>query len=129
MEVSADTVVSGMEIAEVPESINGSGCLGLKLQIPDGTDVITTGTYGFVRNPLPSPVSLMFSDWILRTKKSLRRFLRRPPASDTRALGVVRNSPSNYPVGKEVGLTTKKQRVCPLLSLINHLTLRIGEIL
>jgi hypothetical protein len=120
VKVSADTIISGMEVSETLESLNGSGCLGLRLRMPDGKEAITTVTHGFVRNPRPSRVVSMFSDWILWTKSALRRFLRQPPPSDTCALGVVRNSQTNSPIGKEVWLATEKKRVSPLSFFFPH---------
>ncbi|CAG7990198.1 unnamed protein product [Penicillium nalgiovense] len=112
--ISADTVASGMEVSETPESPNGSGCLGLRLRMPDGKEAITTVTHGFVRNPRASRVVSMFSDWILWTKSALQRFLRQSPLSDTCALGVVENSQTNSPIDKEVWLATEKKRASPI---------------
>ncbi|KAJ5585423.1 uncharacterized protein N7459_005223 [Penicillium hispanicum] len=111
LEVNADTVISGMEVSETPESLHGSGCLGLRLRMPDGTEAITTVTHGFVRNPQSSRVVSLFSDYIARAKSALQRLIHRPPPPDTLALGVARNSPANSPIGKEVWLATEKQRI------------------
>ncbi|KAJ5690359.1 hypothetical protein N7462_004751 [Penicillium macrosclerotiorum] len=108
VKVSSDTIASGMEASETPKSLNGSGCLGLKLRMPDGKEVVTTVTHGFVRNPRPSRVVSMFSDWISWTKSALRRFVRK---SDACALGVARKSQTNSPIGKEVWLATEKKRI------------------
>lgn len=120
MKISADTIASGMEVSETPESLNGSGCLGLRLRMPDGKEAITTVTHGFVRNPRPSRVVSMFSDWILWTKSALQRFLRQSPLSDTCALGVVENSQTDSPIGKEVWLATGKKRASPLPFFFTH---------
>ncbi|KAJ9485749.1 hypothetical protein VN97_g7602 [Penicillium thymicola] len=79
--------------------------------MPDGKEAITTMTHGFVRNPRPSRMVLMFCDWILWTKSALRRFVRQRPLSDTCALREARNSQTNSPIGKEVWLTTEKKRI------------------
>ncbi|KAJ5472944.1 hypothetical protein N7530_006945, partial [Penicillium desertorum] len=102
VKVRADTIVS--------ESLNGSGCLGLRLRMPDGKEAITTMTHGFVSSPRPSRVVSMFSDWTLWTKSALRRSLRRPSLPYPCALTVVQNS-SNSPIGKEVWLATEKKRI------------------
>lgn len=109
--VSADTVASGMEVSDAPSSLAGSGCLGLKLQMPDGKAVITTVTHGFVKNPHPSAVVKFFGEWILRANGALRRFFGRPPPSEACALGVSWGSQTNSPIGKEVWLAMENKRV------------------
>ncbi|KAJ5608025.1 hypothetical protein N7537_004644 [Penicillium hordei] len=49
-------------------------------------------THGFVRNPQRSRMTMMFSEWILRAKSTLRP----PPQSDTCAIGVVRGSKKSW---------------------------------
>ncbi|KAJ5997397.1 hypothetical protein N7522_009057 [Penicillium canescens] len=109
--VSADTVTSSMEVCEKPESLHGQGCLGLRIRMTDGKEAITTVTHGFVRNPHRSRMTMMFSEWILRAKSALLGFRRPPPQSDTCAIGVVRSSNKNSPIGKEVWLATEKKRI------------------
>jgi hypothetical protein len=111
LEASADTVTSGMEVCEKPESLHGQGCLGLRIRMTDGKEAITTVTHGFVRNPQRSRMTMMFSEWILRAKSALLSFRRPPPQSDTSAIGFVRSSNKNSPIGKEVWLATEKKRV------------------
>ncbi|KAJ5666055.1 uncharacterized protein N7477_008503 [Penicillium maclennaniae] len=111
LEASADTVMSGMEVCKKPESLHGQGCLGLRIRMTDGKEAITTVTHGFVRNPQWSRMTMMFSDWILRSKSALSCFRRPPPQSDTCAIGVERSSNKNSPIGKEVWLATEKKRI------------------
>lgn len=111
LEASADTVTSGMEVCERPESLYGQGCLGLRIRTTDGQEAITTVTHGFVRNPQPSPMTALFSEWFLRAKSALLRFRRPPPQSDTCAIGISRGSNQNSPIGKEVWLATGTKRV------------------
>jgi hypothetical protein len=111
LEASADTVISGMEVSERPESLLGQGCLGLRIRMADGREAITTVTHGFVRNRQRSRMTNIFSEWMLRAKSALQRFRRPPPQSDTCAIGVLRGSDKNSPMGKEIWLTTEKQRV------------------
>ncbi|KGO74630.1 hypothetical protein PITC_002750 [Penicillium italicum] len=111
LEPSADAVTSGMEVCEKPESLYGQGCLGLRIRMADGKEAITTVTHGFVRNPQRSRMTMMFSEWVLRAKSALLRFRRPPSQSETCAVGVVRNSNKNSPIGKEVWLATEKKRI------------------
>ena len=111
LEATADTVTSGMEVCDKPESLQGQGCLGLRIRMNDGQEAITTVTHGFVKNPRRSRVTKMFSEWILRAKSALLRLRSLPPQSDTSAIGVVRNSNRNSAIGKEVGLATETKRV------------------
>ncbi|KAJ5791593.1 uncharacterized protein N7518_008604 [Penicillium psychrosexuale] len=111
LEATADTVTSGMEVCDKPESLQGQGCLGLRIRMNDGKEAITTVTHGFVRNPRRSRMTKMFSEWILRAKSALLRLRNPPPQSDTSAIGVVRNSNKNSPIGKEVWLATEKKRI------------------
>ncbi|KAJ5316918.1 hypothetical protein N7508_001426 [Penicillium antarcticum] len=111
LEASADTVISGMEVCENPESLNCQGCLGLRIRMTDGKEAITTVTHGFARNPQRSRMTMMFSEWILKSKSALLRCRRPPPQSDTCEIGVVRSSNKNSPIGKEVWLTTEKKRI------------------
>lgn len=59
LEASADSVTSGMEVCGGPDSLYGQGCLGLKIQMANGQEAITTVTHGFVQNPQPSRVTMM----------------------------------------------------------------------
>jgi hypothetical protein len=120
LEASADTLISGTEGSEQPESFHGFGCLGLRLRMADGTEAITTITHGFVKNPQPSCVTMMFADWFLRTKNSLSRFLRPPPQSEACATGVVRNTQGNSPIGKEVWVSMEKKRVSLLRAFCTY---------
>ncbi|KAJ5472941.1 hypothetical protein N7530_006942 [Penicillium desertorum] len=48
VKVSADTVVSDMEVSETPKSLTSSGCLGLRLRMPDSKEAVTTVTHEVV---------------------------------------------------------------------------------
>jgi hypothetical protein len=111
LEPSADTVTSGMEVSEKPNSLYGQGCLGLRVRMSDGKEAITTVTHGFVRNPQRSRMTIMLSEWILRAKSALLRFRRPPLQSETSAIRVVQSSSKNSPIGKEVWLATEQKRV------------------
>jgi hypothetical protein len=111
LEASADTIISGMEVCERPESLYGQGCLGLKIRMTDGIEAITTVTHGFVNNPQPSRTIMMFSECILRAKSAIVRFFRPPPQSNTYAISISRGSNRNSPIGKEVWLATETKRV------------------
>lgn len=53
IQTTAETLSSGMEVAKSPNSVNGAGCLGLKLRMTDESEAITTVTHGFVKSSLP----------------------------------------------------------------------------
>jgi hypothetical protein len=114
IQTTAETLSSGMEVAKSPNSVNGAGCLGLKLRMTDGSEAITTVTHGFVKLATPSRYALIFYHLMAKVKDALQRF-RRPRPSETPAVGTSRDGRNN-PVGKEVWLATEHRRVCASLS-------------
>ncbi|KAJ5485572.1 hypothetical protein N7539_005560 [Penicillium diatomitis] len=104
IDITSDTVASGMPVSGSPDAIHGDGCLGLRIKLQDGTEGITTVTHGFVKQPDQSRM-LPFFDWICKKKDSLRRLLSLPTRADTPASVMSRGWLSNSPIGKEVWLT------------------------
>jgi hypothetical protein len=111
IQTTAETLSSGMEVAKSPNSVNGAGCLGLKLRMTDQSEAITTVTHGFVKLATPSRYALIFYHLMAKVKDALQRFCR----PESPAGGTSRDSKNN-PVGKEVWLATEHRRVCASLS-------------
>lgn len=112
-EVTASTIESGYEVSISPNSLQSTGCLGLRLRMTDGVDVITTVTHGFVRHPSASRLTQTVCDWILRAKSAIGRFRNpfSPRPAETPAGGISRSGNSNSPIGKHVWLATEARKV------------------
>lgn len=125
--VAAETLNSGMQVAEKPEKLMGQGCLGLKLRLANGTEAITTVTHGFVKNPSPLRVTQAFAELVLKAKHAISTFRRPPPLSEVPAVGTTRGGQLNSPAGKEVFLAGGTRRVSsqhpPLIVDFSVLTL------
>ncbi|KAL4809843.1 hypothetical protein BDV18DRAFT_156224 [Aspergillus unguis] len=94
----ADTPVEcGVRVSADGKRIERAGCLGLKLRMADGEEVITTPTHGFVYRPTSKTRSLMHLAKVVLegTKQSLSRLLlrRNLPSGN-----VLTNSPLGRPV-------------------------------
>lgn len=104
IEPSAETAQSGHSVANLPDSFNCRGNLGLKIRLPDGADAITTVTHGFVKLPNPPRALFRVADWLLSAKRTLSKF--KSPKDTGVAPGDVemRKKPTMSPLGKEVYL-------------------------
>lgn len=111
IEVTADSVESGMQVSEKPESIHGAGCLGLKLRLVDGTEAITTVTHGFVRNPQPHRCVQVFVDWVLGAKNAIASLRRPPQPLEIPAVAVSKGGHAYSSIGKEIWLVPVAKRV------------------
>jgi hypothetical protein len=112
--INGNTVTSGMEVSDSPNSINGTGCLGIKLCMTNGTEAITTVTHGFVKKPCPFRFTRIFHHLISNlkaVKAAIRRFRRPPQPCEVPAVGTSRGSLSNSPIGKVVWLAAENRRV------------------
>ncbi|EPS31492.1 hypothetical protein PDE_06447 [Penicillium oxalicum 114-2] len=105
LDLTSKQMNSSMKVAEKPDAVCGSGCLGLRIKMQDGKEGITTVTHDFVRRPSWSR-ALPFADWISKRENSLRRLLNLSTPADTPVTGISRAWLSNCPIGKEVWLTT-----------------------
>lgn len=113
-------VESGNTLKETSKKENNAfaGCLGLKLELQDGSTAITTVTHGFVRNPSPSRFDKglrVFEMIVDQMKQNMRRVLPFKAGGYDRALVVAKGTlTDNDPVGKQVSLAVSNRMACSL---------------
>ncbi|KAL4937591.1 hypothetical protein BDV06DRAFT_232470 [Aspergillus oleicola] len=98
--VTAQNVESGAVVSDREAEL--VGCLGLKLKLPGGKTVLTTVTHAYVRNPALPMVLMRVADWVTRAKNALYRFRNPHLDWDSHAHGVLGQSLSNNPRGKDI---------------------------
>jgi hypothetical protein len=93
------------------DSGGGEGCLGLKLTLPSGQEVIATTTHAFVKlSGQNHPFRLKISEWYLKLKNALRTS--KTPNPSFTAIGTSTSSEErNSPLGKRVWLAGRNTRV------------------
>ncbi|KAI9781204.1 MAG: hypothetical protein M1816_002464 [Peltula sp. TS41687] len=110
---SAVAVGCGYAVADRPDEFGQSlGCLGLRLRLPGGKEVITTTTHAFVRlGKRRSSLWLQAAEWYLRLRSSLERF--RPIKTELAvpAVAEARDRTGNTPLGKEVWLAGTNRKI------------------
>ncbi|KAI9370466.1 hypothetical protein BJX61DRAFT_535613 [Aspergillus egyptiacus] len=91
-----------------------AGCLGLKVQLQDGSSAITTVTHSFVHFPeISTPANMTHSFWTLldKAKRSLRRYLPARIGEDDGPHILAERGLTNNPVGRDVCLTSSHRRL------------------
>lgn len=112
-------VPSGTPISSKPDNMGNTAALGLKLRFADGLEAITVPTHAFVKcKGTHRPALLRVFDWYARVKSALEKFL--SPARDPyeQAVGQMRESSTNSPLGKTVWLAGDSRRVSSIPPLI-----------
>lgn len=111
IEPSAETTKTGHSVANSPNSFESRGNLGLRIQLADGVNAVTTVTHGFVKLPRPPRAFSRAADWLVSAKQALSKF------KSPRDTGVIpsdvemREKRTMSPVGKEVFLVGMPKKV------------------
>ncbi|KAL1970153.1 hypothetical protein VTN77DRAFT_6558 [Rasamsonia byssochlamydoides] len=111
IQLATEPVTTGFQVAVMPDAGESAGCLGLKLRMPQGQEVITTVTHGFVKRPDPLNALKYIGSWILSAKEALRRFRSPRPQPQAPAIGMLRKPPSGSPIGKVVWLVGGNRKI------------------
>ncbi|KAK2745051.1 hypothetical protein FQN55_006408 [Onygenales sp. PD_40] len=113
--LSSATTASGLAISEHPNALRTSACLGLRLRMPNGDDVITTVTHQFVKCiELPSIFTAIASwceHWYMNIRSAFQKFRPGKSSSTVPATVEKRASVGNTSVGAEVWLAGTDQKI------------------
>jgi hypothetical protein len=111
-------VSGGAAIASKPDALETSVTLRLKLRLLDGQEVITVPTHAFVKlRRINGSCLRRLADWYAWMKTTLSRFTPAGKDSHEPALGTMRGSARNSPLGKIVFLAGDSRKVRILSSL------------
>lgn len=109
---SAATTRAGYAVSGVRGSFGSLGALGLRLKMRGGHEAITTVTHGFVNKTEREPILLTVTNWLLRAKEAITRFLISKPSETLPAQVTMREQATvNSPLGKEIWIAGTDQRV------------------
>lgn len=112
MTPSTATARAGYAVSGVRESVDSLGALGLRPIMRDGHEAITTITHGFVSQSEREPILLTVTNWLLRAKEAITRFLTSKPSDTLPAQVTMREQATEKsPLGKEIWLAGTDQRV------------------
>ncbi|KAF3022348.1 hypothetical protein E8E15_009193 [Penicillium rubens] len=105
-------VSGGAAIASKPDALETSVTLRLKLRLLDGQEVITVPTHAFVKlRRINGSCLRRLADWYAWMKTTLSRFTPAGKDSHEPALGTMRGSARNSPLGKIVFLAGDSRKI------------------
>lgn len=105
------TAQSGYALSNKPKDFGTKGCLGLRLRLQSGREVITTPTHAFVQLCVnPSPLKLKLAEYYIAIRNKLDSFHGPEEGSDP-AIAEIRKRKGNSPLGTVVWLAGTNIRV------------------
>ncbi|KAJ5941294.1 hypothetical protein N7516_001462 [Penicillium verrucosum] len=118
-------IQSGLSVSADPngEHHSRAGCLGLKLQLRNGSMAITTVTHGFVQCPgvsMPANIFNVFQTIVDKAKRRLRRYLPAKVGEDDGAFVMPNEVLTNDPVGKQVWLASSRKQIGAIAHTYDH---------
>lgn len=109
---TADTVQSGYALSNKPENFSTNGCLGLRLRLRSGQEVITTTTHVFVRLCVnPTPFKIKLAEYYIVIRNKLAFFRGDKEKGSELAIAETRKRKGNSPLGTVVWLAGTNIRV------------------
>lgn len=110
--VTSRQIAYGDSVSERPEdySIN-QGCLGLRLKLPSGEEVVTTTTHAFVKCRRPGRVASQIADWYVYIRDCLKSFRPVKPEAAVPAAFTTLARPGNSPLGKTIWIAGTNHKV------------------
>lgn len=111
--IAVNTEGYGSAVAGNANDYQSLSCLGLRLTLPNGHEVITTTTHAFVKPSQSTTSRRAMAAWYLTIRSSLllQRSIRRPSST---ANVQARCSPTKSPLGKDVWLAGRNNKVSRL---------------
>lgn len=109
---TAATVQSGYALSNKPEDFSTNGCLGLRLRLRSGQEVITTTTHAFVRLCVnPTPFKIKLAEYYIAIRNKLTFFLGDKEKGSEPAIAETRKRKGNSPLGTVLWLAGTNIRV------------------
>ncbi|MCJ1349457.1 hypothetical protein MMC31_007697 [Peltigera leucophlebia] len=109
---TADTVPSGHALSNKAQDFSTNGCLGLRLRLQSGQEVITTTTHAFVRLcTSPTPLKIKMAEYYVYMRNKLASFRGAKDGGSEPAIAETRKRRGNSPLGTNVWLAGTNIRV------------------
>lgn len=109
---TAATVQSGHALSDKPDDFGTNGCLGLRLRLQNGQEVITTTTHAFVRLCVnPKSVKIKLAEYYISIRNKLASFSGAKRKGSEPAVAETRKRKGNSPLGTVVWLAGTNIRV------------------